>query len=133
MVGTTVELVRVPTMVLPSETYVNVVVISWVTEVSIWVREGDEEDASGSSDELDSSCSSELVGVKVDVDVTVEMLGGGVTVEVVGGREGDDDVRDVVELVVELLSFWRFIIAMASSRGSAATNAARTKTRIASG
>lgn len=43
--------------------------------------------------------------MKVDVDVTVETLGGGVIVEVVGGRDVDSDVSDVVEIVVELLSF----------------------------
>ena len=43
--------------------------------------------------------------MKVDVDVVVETDGGGVMVEVLGVVDTDDVVTDVVELVVELLSF----------------------------
>jgi hypothetical protein len=81
-------------------------------------------------DSDDSLEDSEVVGVKVEVDVNVEVVDGSVVVEVVsGGVVGGVVVVSGVE--VELLSFCLFIIAMASSRGSAATKAAKTKRRIA--
>jgi len=66
------------------------------------VSEGSSSEEDDVSDEVSSS---ELVGVKVDVDVVVETDGGGVMVEVLGVVDTDDVVTDVVELVVELLSF----------------------------
>jgi len=66
------------------------------------VSEGSSSEEDDVSDEVSSS---ELVGVKVDVDVVVETDGGGVMVEVLGVVDTDDVVADVVELVVELLSF----------------------------
>jgi hypothetical protein len=132
MVGTTVEEVRVARKVEPSLMVVKVVMISRVAEVSMVVRSVGDEDEEVSCSVSEVVSSSE-VGVNVEVEVTVDVDGGCVIVEVVRVVEEvvSSSIDDVVEEEVELLSSCRFMSAIASSRGSAMTNATTTRRRSA--
>jgi hypothetical protein len=98
VVGTTVELVRVPTTVLPSDTVVNVVRISWVAEVEMRVREAELLDVM-TEVRVVMVEPSELVGVNVEVDRMVEIERDvGVTVIVVSSLVGGPDDVSPLEL-----------------------------------
>lgn len=107
VVGTTVELVRVPTKVLPSDTVVNVVRTSWVAEVVTSVLEAELLDVKVEVSVVTVE-PAEFVGVNVEVDRTVDTDRGdvGVTMLVVSRVVGPVVLPELVGVLdVELPSF----------------------------